>query len=51
MRALMVLVRIYLICFVLMLLYLLFIEDVPFESALKPSVIWPKTLIDMIKAA
>ncbi len=51
MRVLMRLVRIYLICFVLMLLYLLFIKDVPLEAALKPSILWPKTLIDLAKAA
>jgi len=45
------LVQLYILGIVLMLLYLLFVRDVSFDLAWEPSVIWPKTLIELIQAS
>lgn len=45
------LVQLYILGIVLMLLYLLFVRDVSFDTALKPSLIWPKTLVELIQAS
>ena len=51
MQALKNLIQIYILCIILMLLYLLFAEDVPFDLAIKPALLWPETLYYMIKGA
>lgn len=44
------LLQIYILCFVLMLLYLLFVRDLSFDLAIEPALLWPKTLYEMIRA-
>jgi hypothetical protein len=43
------LVQFYILGIILMLLYLLLARDATFEGALKPSLLWPKTLVEMIQ--
>lgn len=45
------LVQLYILGIVLMLLYLLFVRDVSFDTAIEPSLLWPKTLVELIRAA
>lgn len=42
------LVQLYVAGIVLMLLYLLIGRDMGFTDALEPSLLWPKTLIEML---
>ncbi len=51
MRALKNLLQIYVLGIVLMLLYLIFVDKVDFQAAIKPALLWPQTLYYMIKAA
>jgi len=44
------LVQLYILGIILMLLYLLLGADLSFDAAIKPALLWPKTLIDMIQA-
>jgi hypothetical protein len=44
------LVQLYILGIVIMLLYLLLARDASFEAALKPSLLWPKTLVELIQA-
>lgn len=48
---LMRLIQLYILGIILMGLYLLLARDVPFDAAIKPALIWPKTLIEMIQAS
>ncbi len=51
MQAIKNLLQIYILCIVLMLAYLVFLEDVSFDAAIKPALLWPETLYYMIKGA
>lgn len=51
MQAIKNLLVIYILAIILMLLYLVFAEDVPFDTAIKPALLWPETLYYMIKGA
>lgn len=42
------LIQLYLLGLVAMLLYLTLGEDLSFEDALKPALLWPKTLWELI---
>ncbi len=42
------LIQIYVIGIVLMLLFLMIDRDLSLEAALEPSLLWPKTLYEMI---
>lgn len=42
------LVQIYVLGIILMLAYLLLGRDMEFSTALEPSLLWPKTLIEML---
>jgi hypothetical protein len=45
------LIQLYILGIILMLLYLLLGRDLSFEQSLKPALIWPKTLVEMIRAS
>lgn len=45
------LVQLYILGIILMLLYLLLARDASFDAALKPSLLWPKTLVEMIQSS
>ena len=51
MKLLIRLIQLYVVLAIVMLLYLVLVEDLPFSDAIKPSLIWPKTLYIMIQAA
>jgi hypothetical protein len=48
---LMRLVQLYILGIIVMLVYLLLGPELSFADALKPALIWPKTLIDLIQAS
>lgn len=50
MRLLIQLLQIYVVLGILMLLYLVIFEEVSFSAALEPALVWPKTLLDMIRS-
>ncbi|HKY94601.1 MAG TPA: hypothetical protein VJL84_04815 [Kiloniellales bacterium] len=45
------LVQLYILGIIIMLLYLLLGPELSFEESLKPALIWPKTLVEMIQAS
>jgi hypothetical protein len=51
MKAIKNLLIVYILCIILMLAYLVFLEDIPFDTAIKPALLWPETLYYMIKGA